>query len=190
MKIEEKLESFSKKVMAEAEHKNSLIIEKNDADLQRELEQTRQLERRKAEDALRLAKHQAIRQHERAVAAAKLESKKKLISRRSEMLNVLFDNVRRRLEEFIKTAEYADYLMSEIKPLTEKYQGLTVRLCQNDMKYASMITDAFNVDVKPSDNDFFGGFIAYTTGRGVLDHSFKSRLERERERFNLIKVGV
>jgi len=185
VKIKEKLESFSKKVMAEAEEKNSSIMKENEATLQRELEEAEQREQRKADDAFRLAEQKAVRERERVVAAAELEIKKKLIARRSEMLSELFDDARRRLEEFVRSPGYADYLVNVVKPLAERYPGLSIRLRPEDMAYAPKIAEAAGVDVQPASDDFLGGFIAHTAKRGMLDRSFRSRLARECEGFNL-----
>jgi len=185
MNIEKKLESFLEKVMTEATQKNSKIMEEIDSEQQRELAQAQQRELRRATEVLRMAENKAVQVRERAVAAAALESKKALITRRNEMLRELFIGVERRLEAFACSLEYADYLVNEIKPLAERYPGLTIRLRSEDMTYAPMISDAVGVEVQPGSDIFIGGFIAYTAKRGMLDKSFKSRLEQECEGFSL-----
>lgn len=185
MNIEEKLESFLKKVMTEASQKNLKIMDEIDAEQQRELVEAQQRELRKAEEAIRAAEHKAVQMRERAAAAAALESKKALIVRRNQMLCELFEGTERRLEAFTCSPEYADYLRNAIRSLAERYSELTIHLRSEDMTYASMISDTIGVNVQPSPDNFLGGFIASTAKRGILDKSFKSRLEQERERFSL-----
>ena len=168
MTIEDKLKSFSEKVMAETEAKHAQITAERDAGLKAEVEEAERRERQKAEDELRLAEHRAAQERGRLVAAAALEAKKKLLTRRNEMIGELFDGVKKRLEEFTRSPDYAAYLTNEINTLAEGTPGLG--------------------EVRPCTDDMIGGFIAQTTGRGIIDHSFKSRLEREREKFNLFKI--
>lgn len=185
MNVKNKLESFSRKVMGEAAEKSLKMMEEIDTELSNAIEEAKRQESQKADDELHAAAYKTAQSKNKELAAASMDTKKKLIIRRNELLRELFDGVERRIAEFTGSADYADYLIREIKNVSTP--GLTVRLAPADMAHAQAVADAAGVEVQAGAEDMLGGFIA-VKGRGVLDHSFRSRLEGERESFNLLVI--
>lgn len=181
MNVNKKLDSFSRKVMDEATGKNLRLMEELDTELQERLAQIKSQTAQKAEGELREAARKAAADRTQYSAETSLEARKTLLARRNAMMDELFDGVRRRLEVFTQSGEYLDYLIRKIERLPGGDNK--VWLGTEDAARARTVAEATGMEVEVSREEFIGGFIA-VKGRRIIDRSFRSRLEREREEFN------
>jgi len=122
------------------------------------------------------------------ISKAIIESKEALFNRRDEIINAVFDNVRKRLVEFVNGKDYPAFMEEELKAaIRDAGEGkLTVTVNENDValfeKIRTKLGAAF--DIQASDDDIIGGFTIMNTDRGLFwDHTYLSRLGEEREFF-------
>lgn len=181
-----KLEHFKNAVFAEAEKRADSIVEqaqktvdKNKKKIKKTIKTTENAE------FLKIDKDTQARII-REISAKKLNSNRNILLHRQQLSDKIFANVEKRLSDFRNSDKYEDYLLKLVKSSAEKFpdeKGF-VFIGKADEKYKEMLEKAsgFNVEIKPSIT--LGGLIVVFSGINVvLDSSFDSALEEEKENF-------
>lgn len=124
------------------------------------------------------------------VLHAELDSKKKLIMRREEIIDDVMKLSRAKIVEFIESDKYEEWLLSKIeKALFEVGKGSkTIYIASDDIKLKEkieQIPDTSRITVEASgEKDFLGGAKILNTDRKVaVDYSFKEMLSEEKQKF-------
>ena len=124
------------------------------------------------------------------VLHAELDSKKKLIMRREEIIDDVMKLSRAKIVEFIESDKYEEWLLSKIeKALFEVGKGSkTIYISSDDIKLKEkieQIPDTSRITVEASgEKDFLGGTKVLNTDRKVaVDYSFKEMLSEEKQKF-------
>ena len=121
------------------------------------------------------------------VLHAELDSKKKLIMRREEIIDDVMKLSRAKIVEFIESDKYEEWLLS--KALFEVGKGSkTIYISSDDIKLKEkieQIPDTSRITVEASgEKDFLGGTKVLNTDRKVaVDYSFKEMLSEEKQKF-------
>lgn len=188
MKVQDKLELFSKTAVSEAEKKS--------LDVYNKLEAEYKLACQKAEKAANLDGEQKVRHEEqkarlaynRAVLAARTNAKRSLSAYKNELIEQLFIEVRERLEEYVvNDSGYIKDLRGGIAEVAARYGAaeITVYLTRRDM---ARVTVPAGVTVLEASDAVIGGFKAQIAGMGVMiDGFYSSLLEKEKRDFEGIE---
>ena len=116
------------------------------------------------------------------------QSKRELSELRSQMSAKVFENVRGRIDEFIKTPEYTQLLLGSIKNIEAQAgtDSLEFRLCPRDMSLKEELEKALGWEITVcADEDIkVGGVRAYCESTDtLLDDTLDMRLEAQKKWF-------
>jgi len=172
-------------ILAEAERRAGEIIgsAKREAD---SIVQAAQISgREEKENLLSVAKVKAQQRFKEKMMAAKLESKRHFLLKREELLQRVFDEVRKRLEEFAESGDYASWMEKELEAAVAELdtRELEVEVRKEDLKLLEKLRQSFKkkgVEIKiGSPIVCLGGFRAKTLdGKMAIDLTFERKLER------------
>lgn len=94
--------------------------------------------------------------------------------------------MRKKIEEYRKTPEYITHLKHQIESVLDEYKenNITIYIDSKDSLLLDELKSYFNCDIQIYDKDFLGGTRTIVPERNILiDHSFKTRLIEEQEKF-------
>ena len=188
--LTEKLNTFTSLVLKDAEQKREKLLE----NVQKEYSERIDAK----ENELLQGAYENIQQNIQSdqksanerVLHAELDSKKKLIMRREEIIDDVMKLSRAKIVEFIESDKYEEWLLSKIeKALFEVGKGSkTIYISSDDIKLKEkieQIPDTSRITVEASgEKDFLGGAKILNTDRKVaVDYSFKEMLSEEKQKF-------
>lgn len=187
-KTMEKLVKFSDMVMQDAYRKKKEQISLAEEEKQGMIASSEIRYLQQAYEKIQDAVRKLDREYNEEISKAIVESKESLFHRREEIISEVFSNVRKRLEEFIKSREYREFMEKEMESaLREAGKGKTVvTVNENDVDLFREIRSRLMADfeIQESDEDIIGGFLIMNADRGLLwDHTYLSRFNAERASF-------
>lgn len=187
--IEERFELIRQSVMAQAEEDAGKLRDQageiRDNAMNQAREQiSRELGGREQEETaeIRLAATRSVAQQENA-------KRRELLLRREEITGMVFDNVRRRLAEFVGGPDYAGFLEETADGLSEKCKeksGTVVLLRREDIPLGKKLVSRFGADARVEEDESIklGGVKVMNQSAGLfLDESLDSRLEDQKSWF-------
>jgi V/A-type H+/Na+-transporting ATPase subunit E len=188
MTLDEKLDHFYSSVIDSATKQNIEIVEEYKKTLQKNYEERKEAAIRKAEANYRMASDNIIRERNRKLSAEAMDIRRKVLDKTAEISDLIFRDVRTKLENFMKTSDYVDLLAAQIKNAKEFAQGdaLTVYINPTDADKISALEERTGVSLTVSDRDFIGGSRAVIPSRSILiDNSFLTKIEEAKSSFTL-----
>ena len=184
--LTEKLNTFTSLVLKDAEQKREKLLENVQKEYSERIDAKENELLQGAYENIQSAQKSA---NER-VLHAELDSKKKLIMRREEIIDDVMKLSRAKIVEFIESDKYEEWLLSKIeKALFEVGKGSkTIYISSDDIKLKEkieQIPDTSRITVEASgEKDFLGGAKILNTDRKVaVDYSFKEMLSEEKQKF-------
>lgn len=187
-KINEKLDKFAIMVIRDVSEKAAVLINEAKNNNQKIVEEKELAILKEAYRRIQAAL-QKIEKESNALYSGKLfEARELLYKKRTEIIDSVFDRVAARLEDYLKTPEYSKKLKKLINEgLNEVGDGdIHVFVDSNDMACAKEVLkeNKGGFVIEESIEPLSGGCIVMNKTNGLLaDHSFKSRLERQRRGF-------
>ena len=157
--------------MEEARARGNEIIDQHQKALEGVFKTHKQEAVMQADTRIKTETASARQQLNTVTSKGQLKLRRQLSRVQNELKNKLFEEVRAMTEEYMKTEEYKELLVSYITKAARFAEG-------NPMT------------VTVSEEDFLGGIRSVIPGRNILiDHSFSGALEKEYEEFTF-KGGV
>ena len=182
----QKLEKFKQAVFDEAAAKADEIIKETE-------EQCEEMVARAKADADYLvseSKARADKEYrestQRTESAGKLESRRKVLTAREEIIGKVFANVREKLEAFRGTADYEGLLIKRVEECAKAYPDKKgeVRVAAADMKYADKLTCGGRFTVCESSNILLGGvMVVFPEDNLAMDCTFDNEYNRQKNGF-------
>jgi V/A-type H+-transporting ATPase subunit E len=158
-----------------------------------------------AEDILNQAYKRAEAEKTELISKGRISAKKKYMAAREELFNTLMEHLKDKINAFIRSDDYGEYLFSLVKMLIEEDPGtgsLIIYLTGADYaKYAELLKTKFpdvrrkDLIMKVADDNIIGGFIAEDPDMNIrMNHSIKALLEDNRSfmmetLFKALEVG-
>ena len=179
MTLEEKITHLRTTSMEEARAESNAIIDSYRDALEKvfedhKIEAKRQMQTRiKAETV-------------NAMARAQLDLKRRQGRIQQELKDKIFEEAYALVNDYMKTAEYDDFLLRCIHNAIVFANGeeMTIYLNPSDEEKRSSLEDATGIHLTISAEDFTGGIRAVIRSRNILiDHSFKTALRNEYDKF-------
>ena len=179
--LTEKLNTFTSLVLKDAEQKREKLLENVQKEYSERIDAKENELLQGAYENIQQNIQSAQKSANERVLHAELDSKKKLIMRREEIIDDVMKLSRAKIVEFIESDKYEEWLLSKIeKALFEVGKGSkTIYISSDDIKLKEKIT------VEASgEKDFLGGAKILNTDRKVaVDYSFKEMLSEEKQKF-------
>lgn len=126
---------------------------------------------------------------EHAIAISKLidENQRKLMRKRDELINVLFEDVKKKLIQYSETEDYLITMKDKIRKISSQFNSdAYLNLSERDMEKAEELKVLFsgNVTVKKNKDIRLGGFIIEFIHENIfVDETYDSKLKEQREKF-------
>ncbi len=188
MTLDEKLEHFYSSVIESATQQNIEIVEEYKKILQKNYEDRKEAALRKAEANFRIESDHILRERNRRMSAASMEIRRKVLERTEEIANEVFEEVKLKLAEFMKTDEYENLLAALIQDALTFAKGdtITIYINPSDQDRISRLEQRTSTALTLSDRDFIGGIRAVISSHSILiDSSFLTKLEEAKSNFTL-----
>lgn len=185
MTLDEKLEQFYNVTIESATTRNIEIVEEYKASLTKTLEDHKREAIRKSEEAYKLESEDLIREKNRSLSAEAINVKRKLNEKILELSDALFEDVLVKLQAYMKTKDYEDLLVKQIKNAKEfaREDEMTIYIDPADEHLKQSLEDTTGVTLTVSSYDFVGGTRAVIPAKNILiDHSFTSKLKELKEK--------
>ena len=188
--LTEKLNTFTSLVLKDAEQKREKLLENVQKEYSERIDAKENELLQGAYENIQQNIQSAQKGANERVLHAELDSKKKLIMRREEIIDDVMKLSRAKIVEFIESDKYEEWLLSKIeKALFEVGKGSkTIYISSDDIKLKEkieQIPDTSRITVEASgEKDFLGGAKILNTDRKVaVDYSFKEMLSEEKQKF-------
>ena len=188
--LTEKLNTFTSLVLKDAEQKREKLLENVQKEYSERIDAKENELLQGAYENIQQNIQSAHKSANERVLHAELDSKKKLIMRREEIIDDVMKLSRAKIVEFIESDKYEEWLLSKIeKALFEVGKGSkTIYISSDDIKLKEkieQIPDTSRITVEASgEKDFLGGAKVLNTDRKVaVDYSFKEMLSEEKQKF-------
>ena len=182
---DEKFERFAQMAFKDAADKRDGIIKQLESYKSRKIEeaQTKCLE--KSYKIVRKGVAEAKKKSGGMTAREPIECKKRLFELRESLVDELFSELGRKIEEFKRSEKYSDFLFKNISDtLGEAGDGeITIIIDKSDADFCSRMQEKFGYTVKCEDN-LIGGCIAENKSSGkIYNNSIFEKISELRENF-------
>ena len=186
MTTEEKLENFYRHSIDRANAEAQRLISEHQEALDRLFEEPQTLKRQQAREEINAETEKLKREANKTLSAEQLSIKRTLSEKNEELKNQLFEEVRKKMEDFKKTEEYKNYLKTKIREAVSFASGdaLQFYLDPSDEEYRKELEEEFSISMLVSETPFTGGIRAVIPEKNILiDNSFDSLISEEQEAF-------
>ena len=188
--LTEKLNTFTSLVLKDAEQKRDKLLENVQKEYSERLDAKENELLQGAYENIQQNIQSARKGANERVLHAELDSKKRVILRREEIIDEVMKEARKKLVEFAESDKYEAWLLDKIeKALFEVGKGSkTIYISSDDLKLKEkieQIPDMARLTVEASpERDFIGGAKVFNTDRKVaVDYSFKEMLSEQKQVF-------
>ena len=181
--IEKKLADFSNVILSEAQaQKEKAVKELEDKKKHAVGEKETELLKDAYEDIQRAVSKYSKEENER-ILKHEMAAKKQVLKMREDIIDEVFSEVKSKLDEFVSSPEYKDWLVNLAKKACAEIGVGEIRISQKDSAYKEDLEKAVpGCTVMPCGNDFTGG-LAARCGNLSVDYTIKEMLDEKRSGF-------
>ena len=170
MTIDEKLQHFYEVSLDEAREDAAQAIQEHKEHLARTLEDHKQTSRQNAEAEIKAETGHVRREVNKALSAEQITLRRDLSRKQEELKETLFAEVKTKVQQFITTAEYDEYLCRRINEAV-KFAG------DDEIQIYLSSSEKTGTPLQVSKEDFIGGIRAEIPHKNILiDNSFSANL--------------
>lgn len=189
MNVEEKLAYFTKQIQTEANQNIREQVDQYQEVLQSDFDQIIADTRKNYINRLVNEKNNIRKQNNKKLAQAQMKQQRDLFIREEELKKIIFKRFTEALEDYKKTDHYVKQLkvmMNSVIDYADNIEKVEIYLDESDANLVDSFKQQTGFDVRVSDRPFIGGVRGVLRQRDILiDYSFETLLERQREQFTL-----
>lgn len=186
MTLEEKIADLRTASMEQARAEGNAIIDSHREALEKVFEDHKAEALRQSETRIKAETTNARLSLNQAAAKSQLEIKRRQGKVQQELKDKIFEEVMGLVKDYMKTEAYNDFLIKCIHQAKE-FAGqdpVVIYINPSDEQKRSDLSDATDVRLTVSAEDFIGGVRAVIRSRNILiDNSFKTQLRNEYDKF-------
>lgn len=182
----EKLNKFASIVLADANDERDRLIDETEDKYKTIIAEKENQYLQEAYDIIQKSKTEARKRVGEELMQAEMDSKKRLLLKREEIINNVMGEVRERIIAFKKSPEYGEWLVKRAKSaLFEAGQGeKIIYISGDDMEYKSKLEELGASVEGAADRGFSGGLRVFNTEKNIsVDYSFKELFAEEKHSF-------
>ena len=188
MEQQNKLAKFEKAVYAEVDAKVDLIRREAEAEKESELQRNKDEQLAKSAAYVQKKTAEIKRNRKREVAKYSLDAKRSILKKRGEITERVFDAVSRKLEEYLSTPQYSEYLLQKIGEFSKAnaLSGIQIEVGEPDFEHAGKIKAAYSLPCEVVLNRTIrqGGFIVRDENDSVyFDETLSQKLAEQKSYF-------
>ncbi len=176
------MEKIIERIEKAAQDKIDNIIQRG-KDKAEEIEEEIEKEKEIKLDDLRKEKEREIKtMKNRIISQAKLETKKRKLKVREEMINQVFEEVKTRIDSK-EPEEYRGYLKQSVKEVDSILKsGIKIECDPKSEELVKRLTGEINPEIEVEAGlDTIGGIKAFSERGSTVDFTFEANLERKRK---------
>lgn len=180
MTIDEKLQHFYEVSLEEAKEDAAHAIQEHKHHLAEKLEEHKQAGRQNAEAEIKAETEHVRREVNKALSAEQITLKRDWSRKQEELKEALFSEVKTKIQQFITTAEYDEYLCRRITEAVKFAEDdeIQIFLSSGDREKVNELAQKTGVPLQVSTVDFLGGIRAEIPQKNILiDNSFSANME-------------
>jgi len=184
--LDEKLDIFSNAVINSATKQNIEIVNEYKKSLEKLYDDYKENALKKAEAAYFAEAEKLRREKNRILSSEGIRTKRRISEKSSELINLLFQDVSKKLEEYMKTPSYFDLLVSQITRAKEfaREDEIIIYINPSDVGLKKLLEANTGVELTVSTRDFIGGTRAVIHAKNILiDNSFLTKLGEAKSSF-------
>lgn len=188
MTLDEKLDNFYHSAIEDATAQSVKILDSYELTLKQMAEEKKNTLKKQAEQKIRTESDNLLREKNKKLSNESLNIKRAISEKTKEKVDILFDDVEKRLSSYMKTPEYQDFLVNKIKDALAfaNNDEITIYINPTDAHLKSALEAATQAELTISNIDFLGGIRCVITEKHILiDNSFISKLKEEKSNFKL-----
>lgn len=186
MKLDVKLDHFYKSVIDDATNQSAAILEDYKQELAK-MYNTRKLEMEQNQAlTLKNETDNVAREKNKQLSSEAINIRRQLSEKKNELKDSLFSDIQLKLDHYMKTADYEDLLVREIKSAKNfaKKEAITIYINGSDASKKEKLEKLSGVSLTVSTIDFQGGTRAVIHEKNILiDNSFVTKLAEAKENF-------
>lgn len=187
MTTEEKLKHFQDVTVENANVKSMKALEEYKKALETVFSTHKEDALRKQALQIKLSEENLRKEKNAELSKEQLEIKKALGKKQEELKSLLFHEVLDKLDAFMTTKEYDEYLVKHIKAAKEfaRAEKLEVYIDPADSEKKMALETAAGVQITVSEYGFHGGMRAVIRSKRILiDQSFETKLNEVKNEFS------
>lgn len=187
MTTEEKLKHFLDVTVENANVKSVKTIEEYQKGLESVFETHKEDALRKQALQLKLSEENLRKEKNAEVSKQQMEIKKELGKKHEELKSLLFHEVEDKLDEYMATEAYDNYLIAHIKEAKAfaRSEEVQIYIDPADAEKQYALEAATNTQISISEYGFHGGMRAVIRSKNILiDQSFETRLNEAKSEFS------
>ena len=187
MKVERKLETFSKIIEEDAQYRRKAMLEEIDAKTNLVLGEFEKREKAEAVKKIEKAKAEQERLVNREISIHANENRRMLLGKRQELEARLFAQIEKEIAEYTTEEEYKENLIRAIDA------QINERPCEIIVKradYERLFADGTRGNaVSEADDIFIGGYKVILKDKGmIIDNTYDFKLAEAKETFKGLKI--
>lgn len=179
-----KILKFRETVIHDAADRRDAMLKKMENEKKEFLEKSETAVFEEIYSALQKKRTEITKKSDEQISRALSESKKRLLQKREGIIDSIFSELLRRIDEFKKTDAYENYLISSVKNTVHSAgEGdLTICIDESDSRFSEKITGMFGA--KTEFEDITGGCrVINNTKHIICDNSLSSGIENLKNGF-------
>lgn len=188
MDQQNKLQKFQKAVFEEIETKIKLMREEAVVAEEAALSTNMDEQLMKAYNEIQTQVQEIRRSMKRQVAKYSLEEKRTILARRQELMQAVFDSVKARIGEYIKTEEYQTKLLQKLSAAAKGKELSNVKILVGEMDFqnAPVLKKAYgsSCEICQDKSLRLGGFILRDDANHIyFDETLETKLTEQKSYF-------
>lgn len=186
MNIKEKAEHFYNTAVEAATSLNTSMVMEYKSGLEKSYQEHKEEVLKRAEAHRKQESERLAREKNASLAMQTMSIRHKVSEFTNEYKEALFSDVRKRLEDFMRTPEYIELLVRQIKEAVQFSEGsdIIVYINPTDADKLQELSRLTGAALTISKTDFMGGMRAVIRDKDILiNNSFESKLMEQKEAF-------
>ncbi len=185
--VQDRIEKLGNSILSDAGRKAEEIISKAQQQADELTEQAREQYRRSEESEIALDRQKTHTLYAKELSKSDFAAHKSVLAHRCELVDSLFDDIRKRLESFVKSGEYAEFMNALAKKANDEQafsKDCVINVSKDDKQLAKDIADKYGVGVAVDRNIELGGISVYYPSQNIyIDYTLDLALEQQRNAF-------
>ncbi len=193
--IDDKLELFRKIVLNSAQNDYDIQLEMIDAAQEDQIKAFTEEVKAKGQAFVNQMIHKSEQEEKRMISRARSEAKHQVLAKRQELINHLIEAVTDRIQNFVASEIYGDFLKDSVKETLDVISGfdaIELEMTREDYRRFSELLDeelhncgykSRQIKLIPTDKDIIGGFVAYNGSRAIKVDCSLAGLIRDNQSF-------
>lgn len=187
MTINEKINNFKERAIKDANLQSQSIIHECEENIKAQLKEYKETAEKNYNNRVQYESETIIRNNNKKLSADTVLMKQKLEKKRLELVASLFNDLKDKLLEFKKTADYHDLLLNQIKKIEEYGQDseIIIYIDDSDSALLDSLSNKTKHKIEISPNHLLGGVRGIIKKENILiDYSFSNKLMEEKANFS------